>query len=378
MPQSTFSAYKIRMPFRFSYGHAKAKHNYVESVIGLLEGDNGLIGLGEAVPRSYVTGESADSVFSDVLHLARNVIHNTRSPEQAIETLLQLAEKWEGDFPSCAFCVIDMCLMDLLAKQRKIPLYNLLSDSTQRPLYYTGSIGMGSGLTLMPKLLAYRTAGLKSFKLKVGVGDDVARLKYVRRILGKDVRIYADANGAWEKEEALVHIEALQAHGIWAIEEPVREKDALDEQHYRDYTWLRDRCTIPIIADESFISLKSLETILEYRSFDILNVRLSKCGGFRFSQRMIRRIIESNLSFAIGAMVGESGILATAGSHLGTAFPDYQMIQGHSHPFLHKNSLVKGTPHMERGGVLNVSSKYGLGVEINSEVLQRITEKRCV
>ena len=39
-------------------------------------------------------------------------------------------------------------------------------------------------------------------KAKVGIGDDAGRLAAVRAVLGADVAIRLDANGAWSTDEA--------------------------------------------------------------------------------------------------------------------------------------------------------------------------------
>jgi L-alanine-DL-glutamate epimerase-like enolase superfamily enzyme len=103
------------------------------------------------------------------------------------------------------------------------------------------------------------------------------------------------------REEAVRNIEQLAKLGVWAIEEPLRKADppetihgflnrrlVLDDEHWKTYQWLRDRSAIPLIADENLICPQTARNIIDYKAFDILNVRLSKCGGTHLSGEVIQ------------------------------------------------------------------------------------------
>jgi hypothetical protein len=79
------------------------------------------------------------------------------------------------------------------------------------------------------------------------------------------------------------------------------------------------------------------------------------------------------LLFGIGAMVGESSILANAGSHLGALHDDHAYIQGYSHRLLHKLSLANGGLRLQRQGMLSISDKIGLGLKLDNDILNKIT-----
>ena len=54
--------WRVRLPFRWKIRHALASHIEAESIILRITLDNGAIGLGECIPREYVTGESVEVV----------------------------------------------------------------------------------------------------------------------------------------------------------------------------------------------------------------------------------------------------------------------------------------------------------------------------
>ena len=380
----------ILIPFRFAYGHSKAAHRGVESIICIARDEAGGVGVGEAVPRRYVTGENCSSVMADAEKIAPGLVEAASDVDSLRSEIMERSKNWNGPFPSCAFCVIELALLDLLTRRERKPFYSVFGDPQTKSLSYSGSIGMGKKAFLLAQLLVYRTLGLKSFKLKVGGDHDLESLRTVRRILGDEVRIFADANGAWDRETAIRQIEKLHKLGVWAIEEPIRRRapqDAegqydcegtLDELHYKNNAWLRDRSPIKLIADESVISQKSLQRAIEYEAFDIVDIRLSKLGGGLLSSNLLQQTVHAGMQYYIGAMVGETAVLATAGSHFGSVHSDHLLIQGHSHGALHRYKMAEGGSHLHLGGSLAVGPSDGLGVTLNQRALDRVTQTRNV
>ncbi len=242
------------MPFRFKYGHAKATHSGVSSILCVACDSEGRQGLGEAVPRVYVTGESCESVRDAVRKIAPQIWVANTDAASFRQNLVALATQWDGSFPSCAFCALEGALLDLMAQQRGVPLYSLFGEPQETQLHYAGSLGTGKLSTFFPQLLMYRLTGIKRYKIKVGKGNDLQRIATARKILGDDITLFADANAVWDKEDAVRKIEALHQAGIWAIEEPLRPAEpqqthwqqlnreaALTDRHYEDYAWLRSR-----------------------------------------------------------------------------------------------------------------------------------------
>ena len=85
--------------------------------------------------------------------------------------------------------------------------------------------------------------GFTTFKLKLGVGDDVAQVRAVREAVGPEARIRVDANGAWSVDEALGVLRMLEPLGIELVEQPVGTLAEMAE--------VTAALTIPIAADET-------------------------------------------------------------------------------------------------------------------------------
>lgn len=383
---------EIFIPFRFKYGHALATHNGVSSVICKVISSDGKNGFGEAVPRPYVTGESCETVINDIRAIASDFINQNISFDSLKHKMETDVWESQGCFSSCAWCAFEGAVLDLLGQVNSTSIASFFNSDGKNPLLYSGSIGLGTKSSTFIKTQAYKFLGFTHNKIKVGQDINFDRINYIQKLYKGQSQFFADANCSWTKEEAVVNIEKLAKMGIEAIEEPlvvpVLQKDrlgrvnrevVLNDQHFIDYNWLRERSPIPIIADESLISPDSLKKIITYDSFDILNIRLSKCGGFCVGSKMAEVAKQEGLEIGIGAMVAESPILANEGAQFGYVLRNHRYIQGFSHKALHSRKFARGGSDLKRGAsVLIDSTCHGLGLTINNKKLSKITVREVI
>ena len=117
------------------------------------------------------------------------------------------------------------------------------------------------------------------FKLKLtGSHDDIDFVKMMR---GKTKLPFCiDINqGFQEKEAAIKVISILEKLNCILIEQALNKTD--HEGHY----WLKQRTSLPIIADES---IGLYEDLLQYHeAYSGVNIKLMKCGGLFQAQKMI-------------------------------------------------------------------------------------------
>jgi L-alanine-DL-glutamate epimerase-like enolase superfamily enzyme len=109
--------------------------------------------------------------------------------------------------------------------------------------------------------------GFRCVKVKVGAGDDAARVRAVRAAIGPDVALRLDANGAWSPQEAAGKLDALGPCAPELVEEPVHGLDAL-----RD---LRARRDAMLAIDETAADPAALVAGVA----DAVCLKLSRCGG---------------------------------------------------------------------------------------------------
>jgi L-alanine-DL-glutamate epimerase-like enolase superfamily enzyme len=105
-------------------------------------------------------------------------------------------------------------------------------------------------------------------KAKVGLGDDAGRLAAVRAVVGPQVAIRLDANGAWSVEEAVASLRALAPVGIELCEEPVHGL----EQTRSVAAAVPE---VPIALDETASGAGALED----RVCQAVCLKIAACGG---------------------------------------------------------------------------------------------------
>src|SRR5262245_60884938 len=109
--------FKVSIPFRFGFKHAGAERNRGDSVILRLEDGEGCSGFGECAPRTYVSGESSETVAAVLAGRLLPPFLNTRfSTFQDVVAALRTAA---GSLPRdqhAAFCALELALLDLAGK----------------------------------------------------------------------------------------------------------------------------------------------------------------------------------------------------------------------------------------------------------------------
>ncbi|MDH7461714.1 enolase C-terminal domain-like protein [Chitinophagaceae bacterium 26-R-25] len=187
-----------------------------------------------------VIGEAP--VFSSYNNILENFIlpillHNQNQPYNKLYPQLYWSIRNEG-FRGQASAVlgqIDLALHDLAARRHKLPLHKYLNAERNEVDFYGSGGGTNYSLKeLEAELTCFLNAGTRCYKMKVGkdfgsrMKEDVERVKFVRRLMGKDVKLAVDANQIWTCEQALQFIDMTGGEDLAWFEEPVHSA-ALDQ-----------------------------------------------------------------------------------------------------------------------------------------------------
>ena len=97
------------------------------------------------------------------------------------------------------------------------------------PYYITCGWSGYSDLEITNILQKNIKQGVKGFKMKVGsnLHDDCRRASLIRQVIGTDAMLAMDANGVWEKNQAVQHLKQLKKYQPYWIEEPTHPDDIL-------------------------------------------------------------------------------------------------------------------------------------------------------
>ncbi|MEA2064654.1 MAG: enolase C-terminal domain-like protein, partial [Gemmatimonadota bacterium] len=152
----------------------------------------------------------------------------------------------------------------------------------------------------------------------------------------------------WTPHTALRMARELAAYNVEFIEQPLPPADI------EGMRWLKARCPLPLVADESCCRLQSVPAVAGF--FDGINIKLAKSGGIREALRMIHCARAHGLSIMLGCMI-ESSVGIAAAAHI-SPLVDYTDLDG--------AALLAEDPFQGLGfesGRLGFSGKPGLGVE---------------
>jgi L-alanine-DL-glutamate epimerase-like enolase superfamily enzyme len=194
---------------------------------------------------------------------------------------------------------LDIALHDLAGKALGLPLWQLLGTS-DRPPPTDYSLGLDEPERVAER--ARRVTHFPALKVKVGGGADLETLEAVRAVYEGPLRV--DANTAWQPGQADALLPALDRLGVELIEQP------FPARRLAQLRWLRERSSLPILADESAVfedDLALLEGVV-----DGVVVKLAKCGGVGPALRMMRHARALGLKVMLGCMVESSLGVAAA------------------------------------------------------------------
>jgi len=371
----------VKIPFKEPFVHSLASRQYAENVIVEIETDKGILGYGECVPREYVTGETIESVIS---HLSRFWAPLVWGQDWATPVELTLFLKTCGETIFASFgieeekmpaarCAFELALLDAAGKSFGCSAAEILGwELTRRPIFYSGVISGGTVKKAAQKAFMMRLYGFKAIKLKVGNDHDLEKIEKVRKKIGPKIDLRLDANGAWESNEAIERIRSFEPYQISAVEQPVAKSNI------EGMGQVTREIKADIIADESFSSLREAKFLFEQNGCDILNIRLSKCGGLIHASEIARLARLKGKGIQLGCQVGESAILSSAGRIFAQCHPELRYAEGSYERFLLKEDVSQNRVRFYYRGKGYPIFSPGLGVEIDQKTLDRLTQTYLV
>ena len=365
----------LRIPFRSSFDHSRASRASSDAVMVRVNGRDGTRGYGEALPRPYVTGEDVKGMVATLSSsVAPLVLTRTFSPgPDIIEEVRALAAVWTRSQPAtvqvaawnATWCAMELALLDWAFGLAGRSISEWLVPVRQE-VVYTGVVEASGPQAAAALAERYAEAGFAQVKVKVGVGNNARRLAAVRRAVGDAVRVRVDANGAWSPAQAVTALKGLRAFGVEAVEQPVPAGDFEGMRRVREETGL------PVVADESLLTLEDAQRLIQARACDVFNIRVSKCGGLVAARAIAAAGHAAGLKLQVGAQVGETSLLSAAGRHLAAYLPEADYVEGSFGMHLLTEDITPQPVMFGYKGEAGLLPGDGLGVLVDDEALERL------
>lgn len=240
-------------------------------VVGVAAGGRQGIGFTYASPS---TARLIQDLLADVV-VGMDALAVTAAWEAMVHAIRNLGRP---GICSMAIAAVDAALWDVKAKLLELPLSKLLGEVRAAvPVYGSGGFTSYPLDRLREQLGAWVEEGIPRVKMKIGTRpeDDLARVRTAREAIGPDTELFVDANGAYDRKQALAFAAAFADLGVSWFEEPVTSDD-LDGLRL-----LRDRASagIEIAAGEYGYDVHYFRRMLDAGAVDVLQADASRCAG---------------------------------------------------------------------------------------------------
>jgi len=365
--------HQLFLPFSGDFSHSKKKSAFAKNIVVGIKADHGEIeGYGEGSPRLYVTGESQKNAAKSI---SQFILKDTFPWE-----LNDVSQIWDfvdsisnGKEHNSAISALEMSLLDALGKSQKRSIITYFPQNfLASKIFYGATIPLANNQRIMEICKLTKKQEINKLRLKMGEDfkSNKESIETVKLVFGDDYDLRIDINGAWDQKLALGHVQLIKDYNVKVVEQPMMPGDP----GIANFADIIKSNGIILMADESACSLKDLQKIIEEGYYKMINVRLSKCGGFRNSLRIIDHLRNNGVAFQIGCQLGESGLLSAGGRVLSLLCRDAMHYDGSYDEFLLKENITAENVTFGNGGEAGPLDGPGLGVNVNSQNLERLCD----
>lgn len=284
----------VKLPLAERFTIARQTWDAAESVVvRLAYGDDH--GVGEAQPADR-WGEIVAGTVRDL----RALDLVGQGPPEDLGVL-------DGLLPAgAARSAVDIALHDLAAKRRGLTVRDLVGVSGPPPPT-SMTIGIADPDTTLERVARLRDTPV--IKMKVGFEGDVELIKKIRGMFAGTIRI--DANEAWEPDEAIEKLSAMESLEIELCEQPI------PAGRREELARVTAGSPIPVFADEDALTSADVGDLLG--KVDGVNLKLNKTGGIGEALRAAEMARGLGMRLMLGCNL-ESGIGLSAGAQIAAAF----------------------------------------------------------
>lgn len=356
-------AIPVALPLKKPVVMAGERIERSQSLLVRVEAANGLVGWGEASAAPLMTGDTLPGMAAAVADHLAPLVRGQDALDRA-----KLAARCAGALlhNTGAKCALDMAINDLVGRHLGVSLCDLfggaLRDEVQ-PMFLLGNSRVEDDVAEASGKLK---EGWTFFKLKIGIkapAQEAEAVLAVRRHLGEEIALCADANMGMKFAEARQFAERAREADLLFMEQPLLAED------FEGMAALARESPIPQCGDESIASIASIIALQRLGAIQGANIKTIKLGGIGVTARAMSVCAGLGLNINLACKVAESSLGASAIVQLGCVAPNLNWGLSITNHYLAEDLAV--TPlRIERGRVARPRGP-GLGVEVSEEQVRR-------
>ena len=194
---------------------------------------------------------------------------------------------------------VDCALWELEAARAGRPVWQLAGIAQPTPLRTTFTVGAAAPEVMAQDARDYTQAKSIKIKLTGEVDLDFARVQAIRSAR-PDAWLGVDGNQGFQRADLPRLIEGLEPLRVSLLEQPLARGRESELEGLQS--------AIPIAGDESILTLADVAGAVG--RFDVINIKLDKCGGLTEGLLMAAEARRLGLGVMVGNMIGSSLAMA--------------------------------------------------------------------
>ena len=267
-------AKSIRTPLSRPIGSASGAKSELDYLLVFLHTENGPTGCGFVMSLGGAASTAlVPYVEKELAPLAEG--RDALAPEALWRRLWGPNKaRMRGGLGVQALSAVDTACWDALAKAADMPLCRVLGGfRSEVPVYGSGGWLTFTDAEMVEECRGFVEKGIGAYKLKLGTDRDEERIRVLRREMGEEIVLFADANQKYNAREALEAAAMLAEYDVKWFEEPV-PADSVD-----DLGEVARRSPTPVAAGENAYMRWGFREICERRAASFLQPDVGRCGG---------------------------------------------------------------------------------------------------
>ena len=265
-----------------------------------------------------------------------------------------------------AISAVDVALWDLKARCLDLPLFKLLGPfRDQIPVYGSGGFTSYPDQQLREQLRGFVEQGIPRVKMKLGAGwgsredEDVERVALARDAIGPDAELFVDANGAYDRKQAVMMAGRFHEAGrVTYFEEPVSSDDL------EGLRFVRERAPMAIAAGEYGYDPWYFRAMLEAQAVDVLQADVTRCLGITGWLQAAALAHAHHVSFS-------AHTAPAIHAHVGCAAPRFAHLEYFWDHVRIEEMLFEGTLTPVEGSLRPDPERQGLGLTLRPAAAER-------
>lgn len=344
-----------------------------DTLLIFVTASDGTVGVGEVDSAPLVAKAVVEAEPSHLIARGLRSILLGRNPldvDVCWHAMVEQTCYFSGGATMHAISGVDIALWDLAGQVLGLPVARLLGGARSEWLEAYASLVMpDTPIEAAREAVRYAERGYRKIKFGWGpIGQDLgfneSLVREIRAAAGDQVSIMIDAGQVWDTKTALRMAAMLESYDIGWLEEPVAP------DNLTGYRALSDRTTLTIAGGEAESDYAAFERLVDDGGVDIVQPDLARCGGLSQGRRLAWLAHQRHRRVVPHAF--KSGVLVAASTHFAAAIPNGGLIEHTVSSSPIARDLVRREIDFVDGRVRVPLDRPGLGVEIDSEVLERL------